>query len=140
MKEAAKRGGLISRPFVGVGDFASFRIDQTRSAANRAIHRHTDCLKTYQTIVDQALHVEARYGALKDQAAQLRRPQCGSHERGQAADRIAWICFCSMARVSPHAGHRKVCSSGNPATLGVMKASTIGLPHVRHGNGSRSLS
>jgi len=41
-------------------------------------------------------------------------------------------------RTSPQTRHRKVCNSGNVATLGVVRASIIGFPQVGHGGGSSS--
>jgi hypothetical protein len=47
---------------------------------------------------------------------------------------------CSIVRTSPQERHRKVCNSGNAATLGVVRASIIGFPQVGHGCGGSSSS
>src|ERR1019366_6874226 len=46
--------------------------------------------------------------------------------------------YCSTVRTSPQTRHRKVCNSGNVATLGVVRASIIGFPQVGHGGGGSS--
>jgi len=60
--------------------------------------------------------------------------------RGHAAARTASVFFCSIARMSPQAKHRKVCSSVKDATLGSMRTSVVDIPQIGHDSRARSPS